>query len=194
MKGNVFFKKHHFIIFILLIIIYFAPFFLGGYFWTERSAIRNTFPNQDGIVVFEKDFKNKKVIILDTGQNKYIKLIENNFWFLYRSILVGGIDINSSNKKMNITWAATHQEAGIYYTLFAADVFDKSIVKVIVSNESSLEKKDLSLIEVEEQSTIFIELDVENGVAAHYTLIPSVDVGGFSFRGIDAEGNVISIY
>ncbi|MHA6260567.1 hypothetical protein ACXYMX_11840 [Sporosarcina sp. CAU 1771] len=194
MKGKVFFKKRYFFILILLmIIIYFGPSFLGGYYWTERSAIRDTFPNEDGVVVFERDIKNKKVVVWDTGQNKYIKLIENKFWFLYRPIISSGIDTETLDKKMNITWSATYQEGEIYYTLFAAEVLDDDIVKVIISNETNLEEKDLSLKEVEEQSTIFAEKDVKNGVAAHYALIPNFEVGNFIFRGVDAEGNVVSI-
>ena len=46
-------------------IIYYGPSFFGGYYWTERSAIKNLFPN-DGIVVVEKDFNNKKIIVWDT--------------------------------------------------------------------------------------------------------------------------------
>ncbi|MFC5602397.1 hypothetical protein [Sporosarcina koreensis] len=174
-------------------LIYFGPFFFGGYYWTERSAIRDSFPNEDGLVVFGKDIENKKVVIWDTGRNKFIKLIENNFWILYRPISVGGIDTETADERMQITWSATHQEGEIYHTLFAAEVLDEDIVKVIVSNEINSEK-DLSLKEVEEQSTIFFEMDVENGVAAHYTLIPNYDVGNFKFRGVDAEGNVVSIY
>ncbi|WP_432360673.1 hypothetical protein [Sporosarcina sp. UB5] len=194
MKGRVYIKKRYFIILILLMtIILLGPSFLGGYFWTERSAIRDSFPNEDGTVVFEKDFKNKKVVIWDTGQNKYIKLIENNF--LYRPILVSGIDAKTSDKKMNVTWSATNREGEIYDTLFAAEVLDEDIVKVIVSNEkANLEGEKLSLKEVEEQSTIFVELDVNDGVAAHYILIPYLEVGNFIFRGVDAEGNVVSIF
>lgn len=194
MKGKAFFKKRNFIFFLLLVaFIYFGPYFIGGYYWTERSAIRDSFPNKDGVVAFEEDIQNKKVVIWDTGQNKYIKLIENNFLILYRPILVGGIDIKTPDEKMNITWTATHQAGEIYHTLFAAEALDENIVKVIVSNEINSEK-DLSLKEVEEQSTIFAEMDVENGVAAYYALIPNFDVGNFKFRGVDAEGNVVSVY
>lgn len=194
MKGRTFYKKRYFFILLLLVaILYFGPFFFGGYYWTEHSAIRDSFPNDEGIVVFEEDIKNKKVVIWDTGQNKYIKLIENNFWILYRPILVGGIDTKTTDEKMKITWTASHQEGEMYHTLFAAEVLDEDIVKVIVSNEVDSEK-DLSLKEVEEKSTLFVEIDVENGVAALYILIPNFEVGGFTFRGVDAVGNIVSIY
>lgn len=194
MKGKAFCKKRYFIFLLLLVaFIYFGPYFFGGYYWTERSAIRDSFPNEDGVVALEEDIQNKKIVIWDTGQNKYIKLIENNFLILYRPILVGGIDIKTQDEKMKITWTATHQAGEIYHTLFAVEALDENIVKVIISNEIN-SGKDLSLQEVEEQSTIFAEIDFENGVAAHYALIPNVDVGNFKFRGVDTEGNVVSIY
>src|SRR5690606_33055763 len=102
-------------------------------------------------------------------------------------------DIKTQDEKMKITWTATHQAGEIYHTLFAVEALDENIVKVIISNEIK-SGKDLSLQEVEEQSTIFAEIDFENGVAAHYALIPNVDVGNFKFRGVDTEGNVVSIY
>ena len=61
----------------------------------------------------------------------------------------------TSDKKMNITWTARHQEGDFYNTIFAAEILDEAIVKVIVSNEPHVREIDLSLKEVEEQSTIF---------------------------------------
>ncbi|MCG7344753.1 hypothetical protein MHZ92_11450 [Sporosarcina sp. ACRSL] len=194
MEGKVILKKRHLIILILLmIIIYFGPSFLGGYYLTERSAIRNSFPN-DGIVVLEKDVKNKKIVVWDTGQNKSIELIESNFGFLHRPILGSEIFGETPDKKMKTTWAATHHEGVFYNTIFAAEALDEDIVKVIVSNEPHVREIYLSLKEVEEQSTIFVEMVIENGVAIHYSLLPTDEVGNFTFRGVDAEGNVVTIF
>ncbi|WP_226037337.1 hypothetical protein [Aquibacillus saliphilus] len=195
MRGKSIFKKRYFtILVLLLIIVYFGPSFLGGYSWTEYSAIRHTLPNENGKVVFEKEFKNKKVVVWDTGLNKYVKLIENNFWFLYRSTSVNGLAAETADEKMKTTWLASQQKDKVYDALFAVEVLDEDIVKVIVSNEANLEGKDLSLKEVKEQSTLFVEMDVKDGVTAHYTSILHSEIRNFVFRGVNADGNVVSTF
>ena len=93
---------------------------------------------------------------------------------------------------MKFTWSATLKDDKYYDTLLAAKVLDNEIVKVIVSNESSNEN-DLSLSEVKEQSTVYVKMDVINGYAAHYSYLHTSDVGGFVFRGLNSEGEVISV-
>jgi hypothetical protein len=51
----------------------------------------------------------------------------------------------------------------------------------------------LSLSKVKEYSTVYIEMDVINGYAAHYSYLKPSDVKGFVFRGLNSEGKVISV-
>jgi hypothetical protein len=190
-----FFKKRYIIIFAVLMIMYFlGPPFLGGNSWSEYSAIRYSYPNMDGKVVFEKEFENKKLIIWDTNHRPYVKLIENKFGFLFRSTNSSVIDAEALNGKMKITWSANQKGDKSYNTIFGAEVYDKDIVKIIVSNERHLNESDLSLSEVKEKSTLFIEMVVENGYAAHYVSLPNSKTGGFVFRGVNSEGNIVSLY
>ncbi|MCT2534869.1 hypothetical protein NC661_03980 [Aquibacillus koreensis] len=191
MKGKSIFKKRKFAILVLLLIIfYFGPTFLGGYYWTEKSAIRNVDSIPAGKVIFEKEFKNKKVVVWDTGQIKYVRLIENNFWFLYRSTSVSGIDGETSDEKMKTTWLVSQGKDA----LFAAEILDEDIVKVIVSNEANLEGENLSFKEVKEQSSLFVEMDVKDGVAAQYTSLLHSESINFVFRGVNADGNDVSTF
>lgn len=93
---------------------------------------------------------------------------------------------------MKFIWSATLKDDKYYDSLFAAEVLDTKIAKVIVSNESGNEN-DLSLSEVKEQSTVYVEMDVINGYAAHYSHLHNSDVGGFVFRGLNSEGKVVSV-
>jgi hypothetical protein len=106
---------------------------------------------------------------------------------------------------MKYTWSATQQFNNFYDTLFAVEVLDTNIVKVIISNEINNEnylsmisneinnQNYLSLSEAKKQSSVFFELDVINGYTAHYSYLHTSDVGEFVFRGLNSEGKVIWI-
>lgn len=178
-------KKKRYIIFLSALILLFLAF-------TEASAIRYSFPNQRGENVFEKEFDKKKVVVWDTGTESYVKLISRDWGVFHRSTTADEISVITPDEKMKFTWSATLKDGKYYDTLFAAEILDPNIVKVIVSNESSNEN-DLSLSEVKEQSTVYVKMDVINGYAAHYSYLHTSDVGGFVFRGLNSEGEVISV-
>ena len=184
-------EKIIFISVLLLLFLYFGPLF-GGYSFSEMSAIRYSFSNQGGKVVFEKEFGNTKVVIWDTGTVKEAKLIRKDWGILYRAVGSDAISALTPEEKMKVAWSATQHEEKYYETLFAVEVLDSRITKVVVSNESSNEN-EYSLREVKEQSTVYIEMDVKNGYAAHYGTYSNSDVGGFVFRGLNSEGKVVSV-
>lgn len=184
--------KKHYIIFSVLILLVLYVGHLNGYKLTEESAIRNSFPNQSGENVYEKEFDNKKVVVWDAGTAKYVKLINTDWGILHRATVISDIGVTTLDEKMKFSWSATLKDDKFYDTLFAVEVLDTKIVKVIVSNERNNEK-ELSLDEVKEQSTVYVEMDVINGYAAHYSYLHTLDVGAFIFRGLDSEGNVLSV-
>ncbi|MBU0904701.1 MAG: hypothetical protein KKF57_05875 [Firmicutes bacterium] len=184
--------KKRYIMFSVLILLVLYVVHLNGYRLTEESAIRNSYPNQSGEVVYEKEFDQKKVVIWDAGTAKYVKLINKDWGILHRATVISGIGGTTLDEKMKFNWNSTLKEDKYYDTLFAVEVLDTKIVKVIVSNERNNEKA-LSLDEAKEQSTMYVEMDVINGYAAHYRYLHTSDVGAFIFRGLDSEGNVLSI-
>lgn len=190
-KGG--FKKRYLIFLgiLLLLVVYFGP-LMGGYSFTEESAIRHSFPNQDGETVFEKEFGSKKVVIWDTGTQSYVKLISKTWGTFYRATSLDAISAVTSEEKMKISWSASQNENNYYHTLLAAEVLDDDIVKVVVSDESGNED-DTTLNEAKEQSTVYVEMDVINGYAAHYSYLPNSNVGGFVFRGLNSDGEVVSV-
>lgn len=185
-------KKSYIIFYSVLILLLYLNHLSTGYSFTEESAIRNSFPNQDGENVFEKEFDSKKVVVWDTGTESYVKLIIKDLCIFHRVTAANAISGITTDKMMKFTWDATLKDDKYYDTLFAAEVLDTKIVKVIVSNKSSNEI-NLSLSEVKEHSTVYIEMDVINGYAAHYSYLKPSDVGGFVFRGLNSEGKVISV-
>ncbi len=195
LQSNKKFKKRYLIIFsallLLLLGLYFGPSVLGGYAITEHSGIRYTLPNQDGDVVFEKEIEDKKIVVWDTGKVNYVKLIEKPLGIFKRVTNVSSISGQTIDEKMKVTWSGAEIEDEFYDVIFAAEVLDKEIEKLIVSNEQN-DKKSTPLSIVREQSTVFIKMDVENGFAAHYRKLPSSDIGSFSFRGINSDGKVVS--
>lgn len=186
-------KKGYLILFsvLILLLLYFGL-LLGRYSITEELAIRYSFPNQSGEKVFEKEFGRKKVVVWDTGTVSFAKLINKDWGILYSLRDSAEISVITPGEKMKFAWSATLQDEKYYDTLFAVEVLDTQIVKVVVSNEGSNEN-ELSLSEIKEQSTVYIEMDLTNGYAAHYSYLSTSDVGGFVFRGLNSEGKVISV-
>lgn len=188
------FKKLYLIMLLVLLLfsgLYFGPSVLGGYAITEHSAIRYTLPNQDGELVFEREMEDKKIVIWDTGKINYVKLIENPSGIFKRITSINSISGQPLDKKMKVTWSASEKQEEYYDAIFAAEVLETEIEKVIVSNEQD-GKKDTPLNIVKEQSTVFIEMDVEDGFAATYSKLQGSGVGSFSFRGINSDGKVVS--
>ncbi|GGM40918.1 hypothetical protein GCM10011351_28930 [Paraliobacillus quinghaiensis] len=191
-------KKRYLVIFgllfLLLLVVYFVPSVLGGYALTEHSAIRYTFPTKDGEVVFEEEFEDKKLVIWDTGKVNYVKVIDKPFGIFKRLTDFNAISAQTVDEKMKITWSGTPIENELYHdVIFAAEVLDKGIEKVIVSNEQ-YDKKNTPLSIVKKHSTVFIEMNVKDGFAAHYSKLPNGDVGSFSFRGLNSDGKIVSFY
>lgn len=176
---------------LILLGLYFVH--LNSYRLCEESAIRNSFPNQSGKIVYEKEFDHKKVVIWDTGNGKYVKLINKDWGILYRVTEISGIGGTTLDEKMKLTWSSTLKKDKYYDTLFAVEILDHKIVKVIVSNERN-NGSILSLNEAKEQSTVYEEMNVLDGYAAHYRYLHTSEVGAFIFRGLDSEGNVLSLY
>ncbi|NDI35475.1 hypothetical protein [Chengkuizengella sediminis] len=187
------FKKRYIITIALIIIIQYVSSYIGGYTLSESLVIRNSIPNINGKVVFEKEFNGNKVIVWETDTVNYIKLIERNWGIFYRVTNTSGMHALTSDEKMKITWSATNDKNDFYKTLFGTEVLDKDIVKVIVSNHDR-HKNITSLSEAKEKSTVYIEMDVENGYAAHYSYLKNAYVGGYTFRGLNSQGEIISIY
>jgi heme A synthase len=80
--------KKKIIIFVgLAIILYFSPSLLGGYFYNEATAIRNSFPYQEGEIVFEKSFQGKKVVISKAEETTYAMLIEKKWGIFFQATL-----------------------------------------------------------------------------------------------------------
>lgn len=195
LQSNKKFKKRYLITFSLLLLLLlgvcFGPSVLGGYAISEHSAIRYTLPNEDGEVVFEKEIEDKTIVIWDTGKVNYVKLIEKPSGIFKRVTNVSSISGQTIDGKMKVTWSGDEIEDKFYDVIFAAEVLDKEIEKVIVSNEQD-DKKSTPLSIVKEQSTVFIEMDVKDGFAAYYSKLPHGDVGSFSFRGINNDGKIVS--
>ena len=192
MKRKSKFKKRYLIIIIILLVLsYYGP-KIGLHSWSEHAVLRYTLPNQDGNVVYEQLFGNKKVVIWDTGKQKYVKLIENTLGFLYYSTKIDSISAETPDGKMMVVWSGTKKKDGFYDTLFAVEVKDEDIVKVVISNDNG--EKNLSLNEIKENSTHYVEMEVKDGLAANYSHLPYYyALGSHVFRGINSEGRVVSL-
>lgn len=105
--------------------------------------------------------------------------------------MVGGIGRATPKEKMKIAWSASERDEKHYDSLFAAEIMDDSLVKVVVTN-ADLEEESTSLAEAKKQSTVVIEMDVKHGYAAHHSYLNHSDAGDFVFHGLNEKGEVIS--
>jgi hypothetical protein len=143
------------------------------------------------VAVYEKQFGNKKIVILDTGNAHHVTLVSKAWGVLYRVNQTSPINARDPQDKINITWSAHLTKDKRYDTILAAEVADQRIKKVIVTNEGSNNNLS-SLDELKKQSTVYVEMDVINGYAVHYINLPTSDAGNFVFRGLDEQGNILA--
>lgn len=176
----------------ILSIIYFGPILMGGYSYSKESAIRHSFPNQNGEVVLEKEFNGKKVIVWDTGNQRYVKLVDKTWGIFYRVNNVAPIEASESQDQMMTTWSAQLTDERRYDTIFAVEIIQPEIKKVILSNEGP-DMNLSTLEEIKEQSAVYVEIDVINGFAVHYMNLSTKDAGNFMFRGLNEQGKIVTV-
>jgi hypothetical protein len=182
---------------LLMLYVYFSP-----YAVTEQGAIRDTFSTHDGKKVFEKQFGNKKVVILENDDASpinvyYVKVINKTNGILYRVTHTGAFSshsVKSEKEKVRYTWSGSGRSSkDVMETIFAVKVLDDKIVKVAVSNDGDYEN-NLSLSKAKELSTLYFEMEVQNGYAAYIGYLDHAEVGSFVFRGLNSKGEIISYY
>lgn len=177
---------------LLLSTFYFGPSLFGGYYWTESAAAERSLGNWDLEEVYEKEFGDKKVIVQDNGFERVAKVIERPLGLFYQAELFSRLSAETADGKIKFGWVASQKKGKYYEVLLATETMDENIKKIIVTNEFP-EKTNATLDELKELSDLFIEMEVENGHAAYYLELPNTEAGGFQFRGINKEGEIISI-
>ena len=82
----------------------------------------------------------------------------------------------------------------MYDTLLAVETSENESRKIIVTNEPWDDEPIDDLDQIKALSGVYIEMDVEQGYAVHYEQSPADQIGGFIFRSIDSEGNILSVH
>ncbi|MBP1994417.1 hypothetical protein [Paenibacillus eucommiae] len=183
-------------IILLLVFLWLLSYFFmaeSGYSFNENKALRNSLPYQDGKVVYQKDFGSNKIIIWDTANTKYAKVIHTKWGVLHQVRNVSVLLSREPGDAINRTWSASLNSKKLYETTFAVEVKNANIEKVIISNDNIDNEISEQLDEIKNNSSIFIELEVQDGFAVSYNELPVNDVGGFVFRGLDKNGQVITV-
>jgi hypothetical protein len=180
-----------FAIIFICFLLYFSPLILGGYSYSENTAIRKSYPFQNGEMVFKESFGSKKVVIWDTGREKYVKLVNRRGGILYHVDNITDIGSVSPDELIRTTWTASLTKDKRYDTIFGAEVLNGKIAQIIVSNDKYGDKL-VNKEDIKMKSSVYIEMPVKNGYAASYSSLPIQDAGGFVFRGVDEEGHIIT--
>ncbi|MEC0204881.1 hypothetical protein P4H39_19935 [Paenibacillus lautus] len=186
-------RKSIFLIFLFLLFIYI--FSNSGYSFTENTAIENSFPSQAGELVYEKEYDKNKTVIWRTVNNHYVKLLEKKWGILYHVTNVSELQPMSPliGKEGDIkrTWSASLNSKEMYETIFAIESVNPEIIKVLISNDNIDNEISKEIDQIKQDSTVFIELTLEDGFAAAYKELSIKDVGGFIFRGVNDKGEII---
>ncbi|CAG7619431.1 hypothetical protein ACFQI7_03285 [Paenibacillus allorhizosphaerae] len=186
-------RRAIFLIVLLSLIIYI--FKNSGYSIIDNKVIRNSYPSKDGEVIYEKDYENKKTVIWKTDTGYYVKLVEAKWGILYHVPNVAELQPMSPliGKEGDIkrTWSASLNSNKMYDTIFAVESDNPEIKSIIVSNDNIERVISYDFDEIKENSTVFIELNLEDGFAASYNELNTKDAGGFIFRGVNEKGEII---
>ncbi|WP_046226942.1 hypothetical protein [Paenibacillus dauci] len=183
------------IVLLALIFIIVYAFKNSGYSLVEQAAIRNSFPFQDGTKVYENEETDNQTVIWKTDNGYYAKLVESKWGFLYHVSNVSMLQVlsplNGKEGDIERTWSANLNSDNKYDTIFAVKSNNPEIKKVIISNDNIDDNISTDIHEIKKESTLFMELNLENGFAATYKELNVNDAGGFVFRGVNEKGKVI---
>ncbi|SDF39360.1 hypothetical protein SAMN04488542_11032 [Fontibacillus panacisegetis] len=176
---------------LLLLLLYIGK--INGYSLTERNVIRNSYPSIEGEVIYQQEFNNnKKLVVWKTEQMNYAKLVETKWGIFHRVSAISELSSSEPNDPIKRTWSAHLNSKKKYDTIFAAEVVNPDIKKVIVSNDQMDDLIPEDLNEIRGNSTLVIELNVKDGFAASYNELNNGDVGNFVFRGLNEKGEIIT--
>ncbi|REE68673.1 hypothetical protein A8990_1377 [Paenibacillus taihuensis] len=162
----------------VVILVGYYVFGLSGYSLSKEGALHHAFP-QAGAPVYKKTFGSETVLIAGADSQLMAYLIHKKWGFLYRIDGGSGFTPRKDNEPVVITWSASSVNQDEYEVLLAAKVEDPSIHKVIIGHSDNRQAED-------------IEIEVENGFAVTYVLLPSARAGMFVFRGVNDDGQVLA--
>lgn len=185
------------IILIVVLVLVMYLFYNSGYSVTENNAIRNSHPFQDGKVLYKNDYETKKTMIWNTHNGNYVKLIERKWGFLFHvsttAVLQPMSPLIGNEGDIKRTWSASLNSNKMYETVFAVESDNPAIKKVIVSNDNIDNAISDDWEEIKVNSTVFIELILEDGFTTAYRELNTKDAGGFIFRGVNEKGEVVTL-
>lgn len=185
-------KKHKLIVVILTICIFSVLYFLkiSEYSFSKEGALKHSFPQYNGDIVYEQNFSNHTIVILKGKQGTYAKLIKSKGKILFQVTNVSVLGPLYPDETNLRTWSAHLNSNKRYDTILAIKVSDPRIRKVIITNEKTDNEKSTDLEEIKENSNLFIELNVVNEYAGTFQELDIKDAGGFVFRAIDDKGSI----
>lgn len=122
---------------------------------------------------------------------RHIILVSKTWGIFYRANQFSTIYAREPGATIKTAWAASLTDDKQYDTIFGAEVTDERIKKIVVTNEG-FSANASSLDEAKKQSSVYVEIDVENGFAVHYMNLPPSSTGNFVFRGLDGLGNMLA--
>ncbi|MGE7823125.1 hypothetical protein [Paenibacillus sp. NPDC093718] len=178
---------------VVLIVISYMPLFLGGYVYNEEQAMRRFHPAYTGDKLYERTGDHHKLIVWHDGNVKMVTVMENKWGLLHRASNSVVLERGSEDEPFTRIWSASHRGEGMYDTLLAVETPENESRRIIVTNEPWDDEPIDDLDQIKALSGIYIEMDVEQGYALHYEQLPADQIGGFIFRSIDSEGNILSV-
>lgn len=187
--------KRRSIFFVVILAIVFFILYRYGYSLNEKQALRISYPFTDGDVVYNKKFENNKAVIWETENFNYVKQVEIKLGFLYQvsnvAVLQSMQPLIGTEGELMGTWSARLNSRNMYDTIFGVESDNPEIKRVIISNDNIDNVISYDMDEIKENSTVFIELILEDGFAASYNELNTKDASGFIFRGVNDKGEIL---
>jgi hypothetical protein len=186
------------LLYILLLLISFCVisyYFIAnsGYAFNETKALNEAYPYREGKVVYQKEFGNNKIVIWNSNERKYAKVVHTKWGILYRVISISEILPKEPNDYISRSWSASSISQDLYKSAFAFEVNNPAIEKILISNENIDDVISRNLAEIKKISAVYIELKVENGYSVSYNELSALDTGHFLFRGLDKDGKILAV-
>ncbi|MBM7565090.1 hypothetical protein [Paenibacillus sacheonensis] len=176
------------IVLLFVAIVYFV-YYQSGYSLSEERALQRS--DYGGMTQSHKQsYGEDEVVILSNGSRSKVQVVHRKWGFLYKpgtSVEMAPIEGHPS---VRYAWFSMDSASpnGKRLLVFAAESFEPSVKKVIISNDTL--SRPANAKDVNGNASVYVELNVAQQYGIMRQTVDVEEIGSFVVRAADADGRI----